>query len=111
MAKKKTIEKKDAINTKGGTSERDRRLVETCMHNVDLIKQGIRVAALMNKVVGGGIPEFMTAIAMAFGDVVDAMAKASEMSRQKAMEFFFDAVREYVNDDSHFEEEPNINLN
>lgn len=111
MAKKKIINKKDAINARGGISERDRREVTAVMDGVKLIKQGIKVAALFNKVSGGGGPGLITILTMAFGDTIAAMAEAAGISRQKAMEDIFVVIRDYVNDDSHFEEKPDMDLN
>ena len=112
MAKKKTIDKKNVINAKGSISEREELTqAEAVMDGVNLVKQGIKVAAMLNKVAGGGGPGLLTMLTMAFGDTIAAMAEAAGISRQQAMEDIFGLIRDYVNDDSHFENKPDMDLN
>ena len=112
MAKKKTIDKKDVINARGSISEKEELTqANAVMDGVKLIKQGIKVAAMFNKVAGGGGPGLLAILTMAFGDTIAAVAEAAGISRQEAMEDIFGLIRDYVNDDSHFEEKPDMDLN
>lgn len=88
MAKKKTIDKKDGINKKKAITESEKRDVDTVMQGVNLIKQGIKVAALMNKVSGGDMATMISMMAIVVDDFTRALAYAAEESQQKVMEDF-----------------------
>lgn len=108
MAKKKTIDKKDGVNEKKAITESEKRAVDTVMQGVNLINQGIKVAALMNKVSGGDMATMITAMAIVVDDFIRAWAYAAEKSQQTVMEGFFNAVRDYANDDIEYK--PDLDL-
>ena len=98
MAKTKHSTQKETENIK----DQQARMI---LKNAQLIDSAINMAIIMNRMAGMGPSGIMSSMVFVVGDFIAKMASVVEIPRKELMKHFLDEVREYVADDSNFEQE------
>lgn len=79
--------------------------VELTLKNTEMIKSSIKMAHITSRLSGIGPEGIMTSVILAVCDFIYDMAKALEVPRERIMKDLLDYIRDYVSDDSNFEQE------